>query len=192
MDASDIAGKFPKIYHVTRPSALPLIHKHGLLTAMSLVDLFEVPHTDRDKLLRRKRLNTQKLNHPVHGEAWLSDNKPIYEASLIPALENNLELTDWMGMLNARTFYWPKLRNAKILRNASAYRKEQRVIIEIDTLEFAKRNLDRIEITPFNSGSANRIAAKRGLSTFTPLSKYSYYEWRRLRQKKRQIRFMKL
>lgn len=42
---------------------------------------------------------------------------------------------------------------------------------------------NQIELCPINSGVTFRKAAKRGLNTFTPMEKYSYKEWKKLRGK---------
>lgn len=38
-----------------------------------------------------------------------------------------------------------------------------------------------MELSPINSGSTIRAAARRGLKIFTPLLQYPFTEWRKLR-----------
>jgi hypothetical protein len=53
----------------------------------------------------------------------------------------------------------------------------------LDTLSVAQQNGEQMELSPINSGSARRLPARRGLSTFTPLLRHDYPTWQWLRNK---------
>lgn len=62
-----------------------------------------------------------------------------------------------------------------------------REVIVIDTLSLVKAHAHNVELCPINSGATLRKAARRGLKTFSPLSKYTFNEWCKLRGRRDQI-----
>lgn len=129
----------------------------------------------------RKRPCRVVLEHPVHGSAVINDNTPLTEAALAGCLEGGLKPADWLGMLNGRVFFWADEKGLGRLLGARANRGCPCEVLEIDTLSLARVHGSRIELSPINSGATFRRAAKRGVSTLTPLASASYEEWRRLR-----------
>lgn len=43
MTPGEIAARFPRPYHVTEPGAQESVRRHGLLSTVALLDLFETP-----------------------------------------------------------------------------------------------------------------------------------------------------
>ncbi len=182
MSPEELAVRCPTLYHVTTPGAWQTTKLHGLLTTTHILDLFQVETTVRADLETRSRRSEVALTHAQYGQIILNDNRPLSESALLKCLDDDLTAAQWLQMLNARVFFWP---NPKALQNhlhAKLNRQRTREVIVIDTLEFAKAHAKRIELSPINSGATLRKAARRGLKTFTPLERYSFREWRRLRQ----------
>jgi hypothetical protein len=151
------------------------------LPTAALLDLFEIAGERRAAIESRKRPCRVVLEHPVHGRAVVSDNTPLTEAALASCLEGGLKPADWLKMLNERVFFWASEQGLGRLLSARANRGCSCEVLEIDTLSLARAHGPRIELSPINSGATLRRAAKRGLSTLTPLASVSYGEWRRLR-----------
>lgn len=84
-------------------------------------------------------------------------------------------------MLNRRVFFWPNERGLGDLAKAKTNRSRVRIILVLDTLGLVERHSDRVELTAINSGSTIMRPASRGLSTFVPLERHSYTDFRNLR-----------
>jgi hypothetical protein len=96
--------------------------------------------------------------------------------------------SDWLRLLNTRVFFWPSEESLHRLLSARLNRHRQREVIVLDTLSLARMHAHRIELCPINSGATLRKAARRGLNTFTPMLKYSFKDWSKLRGGRDEIR----
>jgi hypothetical protein len=184
MTPVELAKKHPRLFHVTEASAWPSIAKHGLLSTKSLLELFEVPVVRALELQTQKRLDPTPIAHHIYGNALLSDNRPLNEKCLADCLDDGLTAKEWLLMLNVRVFFFTSKKHAERLLNAKSNRKKDKLLLIMDTLKLAESFKNQIEICPFNSGTANpQSVPRRGLSTFSPLLKYSHQEWSRLRSR---------
>ena len=181
MNPEELARKHPRVYHVTDHRNWDGIEKHGLLSTSSLLSLFEVSDSDRIAIERRCRLKSVRLEHPVHGEAIITDNVPLSDEALMSCVDDGLAPADWYAILNRRVFFWVNLKPLGGFLQAQAYRGRERLVLKFDTFSLAQQYGEQMELFPFNSGSALRRPARRGLSTFTPLLRHDYATWRRLR-----------
>jgi hypothetical protein len=77
-----LATRYPRLYHMAEEGSWPSIREHGLLSTTALLDLFEVPDEERYALEACRRPDSVAIHHPVHGTAWIRDNKPINETVL--------------------------------------------------------------------------------------------------------------
>jgi hypothetical protein len=173
---------------VTSPGALPGILRHGLLPTSAILSLYEVPEADRPAIERRRRPESVPLAHPAHGEAVITDNRPLSEAALAGCLDDGLTPADWLAMLNARVFFWPDEESLGRLLGARLNRARERLVLVLDTLSLARRHHACLELAAINTGSTIRRPARRGLSTFTPLGRHDHPTWRRLRGGRDRVR----
>lgn len=180
MTPEDLAARHPRLYHVTTPGAWPGIARDGLLPPALLLDLYEADAATRAAVLRRRPAEVG-LRHPERGEAVVMDNLPLDERKLAGALDDGLTPSDWLALLNERVFFWTSEADLERLRGARAYRGRERLVLVADTLSLARAHAERIEIAPFNTGSTLYVPARRGRATFSPLGRYGFDEWRRLR-----------
>jgi hypothetical protein len=181
MTPEELAALHPRLFHVTTPGAWPSIARHGLLPSAALAELFGIAPADRAAMLRTRRPTEVTLRHPVHGQAVLNDNLPLSERALAACLDDGLSPADWLGMLNARVFFWADEQGVARLLNARMNRARPREVLEVDTLSLARAHADRTELCPINSGATIRRPARRGLGTFTPLGAMAYRDWQRRR-----------
>jgi hypothetical protein len=181
MTPEDLAARHPVLFHLAEEAGLPSIERYGLVPSEELVRLFEIEEPRARRLLAERRPTRVELRHPVHGLAILNDNRPISDAMLMNCLDNDLRPSDWMRMLNARVFFWPSAKKLAGLADALLNLGRRKVVLKIDTLSLAQAYADRMELSPFNSGSATRKPARRGLDTYTPLQALSYRDWQRKR-----------
>jgi len=181
MTPEDLAGRHPRLFHVTSPGAWESIARHGLLPACDLVALFAPDRAPRDDLLATRRPVEVVLDHPLHGQAILNDNLPLSERALAACLDDGLGARDWLRLLNQRVFFWSDESGLQRLLGARLNRGRPREVLVFDTLALVAAHADRVEISPINSGATIRRPARRGLATFTPLDAMTYAAWRRRR-----------
>lgn len=181
MSPEEFADRHPRLFHVTRPQAIPSIEKHGLLTTSALLDLFAVSGAQRQAIEEKRRPRNVTIRHDLHGEAVVTDNAPLSERALQKCLDDDLTPAHWLRILNGRTFFWPDRINLAKHLQASRRKSEVRTVLVLDTLRLAKAHHERIELAAINTGSTIRRPAHRGLLTFSPAHLYTYGEWQRLR-----------
>ena len=186
MIADELAALHPRLYHVTAPGAWECISRLGLMPACRLVEVFGEA-IERNEFMTRRRPKEVPLTHAVHGTAILTDNAPLSETALAKCLDDELTPSQWLGMLNARVFFWADERRLQGLLDARTNRTRPRDVLMFDTLALARAHASKIEISPINSGSTIHRPARRGLSTFTPLLTCDYPAWQRQRGQRDRI-----
>lgn len=90
-------------------------------------------------------------------------------------------------MLNERVFFWTEEARVESLLGARMNRKRARDVLVLDTLGLVRESLERVELSPINTGATIHRPARRGLKTFTPVSALSFEDWRRQRGKRDRI-----
>jgi hypothetical protein len=82
---------------------------------------------------------------------------------------------EWYEALNRRVFFWASPARLEQLRNAPAYRDREHDILVVDTAELVARHLDRITLSPMNSGATHPGARyPRGVDTFQSMDRYPW------------------
>jgi hypothetical protein len=188
LSPEEIASMHPRLFHITRPTAVPSIRNHGLLSTSSLLRFFDVPAAERQSIETVRRPTSITIAHPEYGEASITDNGPLSEAALLHCLDDGLQPADWMRLLNQRVFFWVDERNVDVHLRASIRHGEQRVVLVFDTLSVTRTYHRQVELAAINTGSTIRRPARRGLSTFSPARPYTYRDWQRLRGGRDQIK----
>lgn len=122
-----------------------------------------------------------------HPRLYHNDNAPLSEKALKKCLDDHLAPADWLRMLNRRVFFWTNEESLNRHLGARLNRTRSREVIIVDTLSLAKAHVEHIELSPINSGVTFRKAARRGINTFSPLLKYSYSQWSKIRGQKDKI-----
>ncbi len=181
MTPEALAAIKPRLFHVTTPGAWDRIATQGLLSTFGLLGLHGVDAQRREALIAHRRPTEVALEHPVHGQAVLNDNLPLSEKALAGCLDDGLSPADWLRMLNQRVFFWVDENGLNRLLGAKMNRDRARDVLVFDTLSLARATVDRMELSPINSGATIRRPARRGLGTFTPLGAMDYAGWRRRR-----------
>ncbi len=171
-----LAARHPRLFHMAEEGTWPSIQKHGLLSTTALLDLFEVPAEDRHALEASRRPESVPIHHPIHGTAWIRDNRPINETVLRRTLKGLTE-EQFYRTLNGRVFFWVSTDRLERLRNAPPYRSRRHDILELDTAALLERHHDRTELSHLNSGAVHPAANyPRGEGTFAPIESYLYGE----------------
>ena len=182
MTPEELSKLHPELFHVSVPGAWPMMKKYGLLSTVKILDLLGInQREERERLLKKRRPIPVPLSHPTKGKIIINDYRPLSEKALSQVLDDNLTPEDWLMMLNSRIFFWSNGQAAQRLLQAKINRDRKRLVLVVDTQKLAKDYSDKMEISPINSGSTIRKAARRGMRTFTPLSIVEYKKWQKLR-----------
>lgn len=157
----------------------PAIQRHGLLSTSALLDVFEIEGDLRDRLESARRPQSVPIEHPVHGTAWIRDNKPINETVLRRTLVGATE-PEFYRLLNGRVFLWLTENRLARLRAAPPYRHRRHDILVVSTERLLSAYSDRVELSPINSGAVHPAANyPRGPSTFTRIADYPWAQRKR-------------
>jgi hypothetical protein len=159
------------------------IRRHGLLSTSSLLDLFEVTGTERERIESQRRPESVTITHPKHGTAIIRDQKPMREAAIASCL-TDMTPRRWYELLNRRVFFWLTRKRLLTLLNARAYKGKMHCVLTVDTARLIERHMERITLSPINSGSALYDPRPRGSRTFLRLGEYPYMERYKLRGEK--------
>jgi hypothetical protein len=187
MTAEELSTRHPRLYHVTLPGTWASMQVHGMLSTSRLLDLYGVTGLDRDAIEGRCRPRAVTLEHPALGRAVINDQRPMSERALARCLDGEMTPVDWLALLNARVFFWAGEDGLTRLLGARGNRTRALEVLVIDTLSLARSHADRVELSPINSGATLRKPARRGPTTFTPLSALSYEAWARRRGRRDRI-----
>lgn len=187
MTVEELIVNYPNVYHMAESGTWPSIQRHGLLSTLALLDLFEIKGGERKLILEKRRPEKVAIRHPVHGIAVIRDQKPMSEGALRKCLEDGLTPEQWCNMLNRRVFFWPTEERLTTLLGARAYRDEKHCVLTINTAALLLGHAARVTLSPINSGSTVYTPQQRGLKTFLPIASYPFQERRRTRSVKAAI-----
>jgi hypothetical protein len=156
------------------------IARNGLRSTTALLDLFEIGGPARAEIESEHRPQSKTVTHKIYGSAVIRDQKPLRDSSLNKCL---IDLTpaEWYRVLNNQVFFWVTKDRLLTLLSARAYRDRVHCILTVDTKQLLERHLERVKLSPINSGSTLYNPQPRGTGTFFPLSEYPFEE----RKKKR-------
>ena len=176
MTPEAFAARHPTLWRISPRGSADGIRRYGLLCAQSLARL--AGHA----LAPERRPRALRLALPCGTHVAITDNAPLSEAKLARVLDDGLSPADWIGMLNARVFFWPDREtgagNAQA-RRAVGYADEWH---GFDTATLLAPVWERAEIAPINTGATIHVPARRGRATFAPLAGLEMEEWRRRRR----------
>jgi len=179
MTPSDLAERWPRLYHLAEAGAWPSIRRHGLLSTTALLDLFEVEPERRAALEGARRTASHVLEHPEHGTAVLRDNLALHPTALERTLDA-MTTEEWCRTLNARVFLWLTEARWQRLRATRLYRDRPHDLVVLDTASLLAAHGDRVELSPLNSGAVFALTTvRRGSQTFRPLPGYDWEARRR-------------
>jgi uncharacterized protein DUF7002 len=173
VDVSELAARYPVLYHMAEDGSWESIRRLGLLSTSALLDRFEVGEGRRRRLESARRPEMEAVEHPVHGRALIRDNKPMQEAVLERCL-TGMSPREWYEALNRRVFFWVDGRRLVRLLGARAYRDRPHLVLELDTAALLRRHAEDVTLTAINSGATFAMnPAPRGPDTFRRIGDHS-------------------
>jgi hypothetical protein len=169
-----IATRWPRLYHMAEAGSWQSIQHFGLRSTTALLDLFEIGGPERDAIEAARRPESVQIRHPLHGAAWIRDNKPINETVLRRTLVGMSE-PDWYRLLNGRVFFWLTEDRLMRLRSAPPYRTRAHDILVLSTERLLAAHMGAVELSPLNSGAVHPAANyPRGVGTFRSIDLYPW------------------
>ncbi len=187
MDAAELSAVHPRLFHMTTPSGVEGIRRHGLLSTTALLDKFEVAAAYRATIEDSRRPECVEIEHPVHGRATIRDNKPLREEALRSCLQDGMTPPEWYRLLNRKVFFWPSSERVADLRGARAYRKQHQVVLIFDTRSLLEAYGEAVTLSPINSGATLYRPQPRGPSTFRTVADYPFTDLARRRGRRKAI-----
>ena len=174
MTPEDLAGHYPRLYHMTAAGGWAGIRANGLLPVEALLDAHGADDAAREAIQFARRPEQVELSPGV----VVRDNKVLNEKSLARALTGGLAPRDWYGMLNARAFLWANPKRLDKLLAGRAYRDSAHDVLTFETRPLVTAYADVLECTPMNTGAAFMRAVPRGRESFVPLADVPWDAWR--------------
>jgi hypothetical protein len=183
VDPDEFVEGYPTLYHMAEQAAWPSIQRHGLLSTAAIVDLFDPSPSVRDAVLSQVRDSSITLRRDGLDDVTIRDQLPL--RFLDACLQEGVSRQDFLDALNGRVFFWLTEQRLQRLLNAKAYRGRRHLILSIDTRALLAAYATKIELAPYNTGSAHvPNAPNRGPDVFTSLSDYPFAFWRGKRGRK--------
>ena len=174
MSPQDFAAAFPTLYHAAWPQARDRIRRDGLMSPLALCEAMGLSQARTEEVMTTRRGVITDMGEGV----VLNDNSPLQMGPLRRALPEHLSPEDWMRALNSRVFLFPDRRAVDRFTGALRARDLARDVWEVDGLELAEAHLDRLEVTPFNTGATTRKPPERDLDTFAKVEGLDLAEWK--------------
>jgi hypothetical protein len=171
MDREAFLEKHRRLVHLAHADSWPSIERHGLLSTEEIVRCWDVPASQHDAILRRRRIRSFTLEHPELGRAVVRDQLPLNEAGLRTALAGSgMSVGEWLELLNSMVFFFPSVEAAATLR--AAYAREPAVLITVNARTLLREHESRLRLATFNTGYTLRRPKPRGPDSFMPLRRY--------------------
>lgn len=164
METQEFSKYYPRLYHMAEDSSWDGLRERGLLSTASLVDLFEIPEPKRTELLTEHRPQSVTIEHPSYGRAVIRDQKPL-QITKLKRLLIDMDVADWMRLLNGYVFFWLHPDRLERLLNARAYRDRAHLVLTVSTESLVASYAHRIYLSRINSG-ATYVTGMRGSATF--------------------------
>ncbi|WP_458097295.1 DUF7002 family protein [Roseomonas sp. WA12] len=182
-ELAELLRDCPVLYHMAERGSWPSIRRHGLLSTSALLDLYGVTGAARTALEAERRPEGVLLEEPGLGRATIRDQKPMDDAGLRRCLQDGLTPEDWYRLLNGKVFLWPSRERLSRLLSAKPYRLLEHDVLELDAASLVREYIDRITLSPINSGTTRPFPVPRGRDTFLPVAEYPYAAWRARRRR---------
>ena len=174
----EFVSAYSTLFHILLASDIAHISAHGLLSTSALLDICEITGSERFDIESHRRPKAIQVSHPIHGSFLINDQAPMTEIALKKCLMD-FAPQEWYESFNSRIVFWPTQARLDKHLSARLGQRRTRLMLSFDTRAFVDRFGDLMELSPINSGSTMRNAAKRGPETFLPLNEYPFHERRR-------------
>jgi len=171
VQVADLAARYPCLYHMAERDAWASIRDRGLLSAIAVLDLFQVNGAQRAALSSAHRPDKVTVGAGC-GQIVLRDQKPMEATRLATALLNGVTPRDWYETINSKVFFWVQEERLCGLLNARPYRMLEHDVLVINTASFVAAHENQIWLCHMNSGNTFPVPHKRDLTAFKRIANY--------------------
>ncbi len=159
----------------------PSIQQRGLLSTSELLNVYGYTGQQRDEIESEWRPRSVVIQRAGLPDAVIRDQLVMPPRELQECLSPGLTPPDWYRLVNSRIFFWTSKDELARFLSASSYRGDPHVVIEVDSGKLIERHLDKITLTPFNTGSTlhgeeYEHARMRGRETFQRIEDF-HWAW---------------
>jgi hypothetical protein len=161
------------VCHVGPVGVWERIEKHGFQTAEQLILGSDLSEDERQRLLSTPRRESVRLN--VDGdEVLLRDQGPLFaRKDLNSILGDGLDVSDWVRLLNRRTYFFTDQLAMQKLRDKYVELDGAQEVIWLSPLRVVRTEGLCLELTSQNSGAiARRSGSQKVADTFVPFSSF--------------------
>ena len=161
------------VSHVGPVGVWEQIAKHGFRTAEQLILESDLNEDERQRLLSTPR--RESITICVDGdEVLLRDQGPLFSRKdLASVLGDGLAVSDWVRLLNRRTFFFTDQLSMEKLRDKYAELDGAQEVIWLSPLRVIRLEGLCLELTAQNSGAiARRSGPQKMADTFVPFSSF--------------------
>lgn len=181
MDERDLIQHYPRLYHMAAPGSWESILSKGLLCTRQLLELFEVPSADFERINSCHRPESVRISNSRHGIATIRDQKPMSDAGLRRCLQDGISPREWYERLNRMVFFWLSPERLARLLAARAYRDTPHEVLTLSTERLLELAGPRVLLSAINSGCTKPYPHSRGRTTFQSVRDYPFPVWRKKR-----------
>ncbi len=153
------------IYHLADERNWESIQSYGLLSTEQLLN-----QANLNEWLHRHRQDEIQLPNGI----VIRDQRPMPPVLLARCLSTGLIPADWYALLNSQVFFWVDLERLERQRKACT---TSQYMITIDAVSLLRHYASQASVTPFNTGNARRVPARRGLESFVPYNTWINSGW---------------
>lgn len=157
------------IYHLTAVTNWPFIERHGLLSARSLLDLFDI-YEQQVGIEQCHRSERVVLPNGI----VIRDQKPMPPVALKRCLIG-MTPVQWYMLLNSKVFFWLDVERLNRLRRVD--KQLPQIVLVIEAKKLLRQYAELTTLTPINTGNARRQPACRGRQTFVPYNTWLESRW---------------
>jgi hypothetical protein len=161
------------VCHVGPVGVWDQIAKHGFRTAEQLILASDLGEGEQQRLLSTPRRESIRLR--VDGEeVLLRDQGPLFaRKDLTAVLGDGLDVSDWVRLLNRRTFFFTDQLSIQKFRDKYVELDGAQEVIWLSPLRVIRLEGLRLELTSQNSGTiARRGGPQKMADTFVPFSSF--------------------
>jgi hypothetical protein len=162
---------YPRLFHVTEVDAWPGIEQNGLLSAASLLDLYDVEADRRRELVSQLRPEPVQLTADDLPPALLHAQNTI-DATKLEASLTDITLPDWLTMLSDFVSLAPTPARLASVESSWGYRP--RVVVILNSRTVVAEHQWRLRLSHINTSATTPAARPRGAATFQPLGTFAH------------------
>jgi hypothetical protein len=161
------------VSHVGPVGVWDQIAKHGFRTAEQLILGSDLSEGDQQELLSTPRRESIRL-HVDGDEVLLRDQGPLFaRKDLTSVLGDGLAVSDWVRLLNRRSYFFTDQLSMQKLRDKYAELEGAQEVIWLSPLRVIRMEELTLELTSQNSGAiARRGGPQKMADTFVPFSSF--------------------